>query len=105
VKTALLAIGALLVSSATGANAGTDFVLVSCVRSLLGPCASLPSLRYLYPNDCNAARETLKSQMGADNVRAACLAVDAQWNRVHSFRRNDPPCLNFCSRRRVASGL
>jgi hypothetical protein len=80
VRTALLAV--LLISSATGAKASDDFVLVSCVRSWLGPCAPLPSLRYLSPSECNAARETLKSQMGADNVRAACLAVDAQWNRA-----------------------
>jgi hypothetical protein len=83
VKRLLAIVTVLLVTTASGANADSDFVLVSCVRSFFGPCAPLPSL--LYPANtggCEAAREQLRAQMGAGNVSAACLPVDSQWNRV-----------------------
>jgi hypothetical protein len=81
VKRLLAIVTVLLVTTASGANADSSFVLVSCVRSFFGPCAPLPSL--LYPANtggCEAAREQLRAQMGAGNVNAACLPVDPQWS-------------------------
>jgi hypothetical protein len=75
-------VATLLFLSTIGAKASDDAVLVSCVRSWFGQCASLPSLQYLSFDDCVRAGDALKSQMGADNVRAACLPVDPRWNRA-----------------------
>jgi hypothetical protein len=78
----LMVIAAALAAMGTGAKADSDFLLVGCIRSTFGPCTALPTLRYLVSSQCDAAREKLRSDMGAGNVSASCVPADPRWNRA-----------------------